>query len=108
MASCLLRLGHLLGRVEWVERARSLVHRALSHESLSAERAWSWWALAPWTEDSAEHLMIREGLTIEQRPKHPLWGPCELPADVCGQVCTLQACTLVLKSKTDLDAYLRS
>ena len=107
LASCLLRLGHLLGRPEWAKRARSLVHRALSHESLAAERAWSWWALAPWTEDSAEHLLVREGLTLEHRPKHPLWGPSELPADVYGQVCTLQACTLVLKSKTELDAYLR-
>ena len=108
MASCLLRLGHLLGRPEWSERARSLVLRAVTHESLSAERSWSWWALAPWIEDSAEHLLVREGLRLDNRPKHPLWGPSELPADVYGQVCTLQACTLVLKSRNELDAYLRS
>lgn len=108
MASSLLRLGHLLGRATWVERARSLTQRALSHESLSAERAWSWWALAPWVGENAEHVIIREGEMPEHPPTHPLWGPGDLPADVYGQVCTMQACTLALKTKDEFDAYLRS
>ena len=106
MASCLLRLGHLLGRPEWTERACALVARALSHPSLASDRAWSWWELAPWTRPEAAHLLLREGLSLERSPNHPLWGPGDLPANVYGQVCTMKACTLVLNSKSDLDAYL--